>query len=207
MAMVPTPVTLTGTHVRLEPLGLRHADDLYVAGDDPRIWRYLPRPQPTSVAETRAWIEQALQIAAGGTQVPFAIVDVGSDRAVGTTRYLEIRGPDRGLEIGSTWLSTASQRTAINTEAKYLLLSHAFDTLGALRVQFKTDRRNEKSQKAIERLGAVREGILRKQMVMSDGHIRDSVYYSITDDEWPSVRARLEVWLRRDATAAPPRTR
>lgn len=125
-----------------------------------------------------------------------ATIDRAKDRAVGSTRYLEIRPADRGIEIGSTWLGAESQRTAINTEAKYLLLRHAFETLGALRVQLKTDRRNEKSQKAIERLGAVREGILRKQVVTWNGYVRDSVYFSITDDEWPSVRARLEGWLR-----------
>jgi RimJ/RimL family protein N-acetyltransferase len=197
MAMIPGPVTLTGTHVRLEPLEPRHATGLVVAAADPRIWLYLTGPQPDTLPAMQQWIDKALQVAAGGTQIPFAIIDRANDRAVGSTRYLEIRPADRGIEIGSTWLGADAQRTSINTEAKYLLLRHAFETLGALRVQLKTDRRNEKSQRAIERLGAVREGILRKHVVMWDGYVRDSVYYSITDDEWPSVRARLEGWLAR----------
>ena len=117
-------------------------------------------------------------------------------RVVGSTSYLNISRGDRGLEIGSTWLGRPWQRTGINTEAKYLLLRHAFEDLGAVRVQLKTDARNLQSQAAIERLGAVREGVLRKHMLVRDGHLRDSVMYSVTDDEWPAVKTRLEVLVR-----------
>ena len=141
-------------------------------------------------------IEQALEVAAGGTQLPFAIVHRGSGKGVGSTRYLDIRRSDRGLEIGWTWIGTDYQRTVINTECKYLLLRHAFEDLGAVRVQMKTDLRNVRSQRAIERLGAVREGVLRKHIVLWDGFIRDTVYYSVIHEEWPEVKRRLEGLLK-----------
>ncbi len=195
--MNPTPVVLYGEAVHLEPLDRRHAEDLLAAGGDPEIWRYLPIPQPGTTAELRAWIDDAWKQAARGEELPFALVDPTTDRAVGSTRFLEIRRDWRTLEIGWTWLSTAAQRTAINTEAKYLLLRHAFEDLGALRVQFKTDGRNLKSQEAILRIGAVKEGVLRKQRINHDGFVRDAVYFSIISDEWPGVKARLEGMLRR----------
>ncbi len=126
-----------------------------------------------------------------GTQIPFAIVHVASGAAIGSTRYLELRRAHRALEIGWTWIATAYQRTAVNTECKLLLLGHAFDTLGAVRVQFRTDLRNTRSQTALRRIGGRREGILRKSLILWDGFIRDSVYFSIVDDEWPAVKRRL----------------
>lgn len=126
----------------------------------------------------------------------FAIVRRSDDRAVGVTSYMDIRPTDRGLEIGGTWLTPEVWRTALNTECKYLLLCHAFETLGCLRVQLKTDLRNVRSQRAIERLGAVKEGILRKHMVIHDGYVRDTVMYSIVDTEWPDVKKRLEEFLK-----------
>ena len=189
--MNPGPVVLTGSAVRLEPLQQRHAADLLAAAADPAIWRYLPAYQPTSLADMEAWIAAALTGAGTGEQIPFAIVVPSSGRALGSTRFLEIRWDSRALEIGWTWLATTMQRSAVNTECKLLLLRHAFEELGALRVQFKTDLRNVRSQRAIERLGAVKEGVLRKQRINHDGYVRDAVYYSIVDDEWPEVRARL----------------
>jgi len=195
--MNPIPVVLYGDTVRLEPLDYTHVEDLLAAGADPEIWRYLPIPQLTDVNHLRAWIDEAWQLASTGEQMPFAILDAESDRALGSTRYLEIRRTWRTLEIGWTWLATSARRTRVNTECKYLLLRHAFEDLGALRVQFKTDGRNQESQRSIERLGAVKEGVLRKQRVNHDGFVRDAVYYSILDDEWPKVKARLEEMLAR----------
>jgi RimJ/RimL family protein N-acetyltransferase len=195
--MNPTPVVLYGEHVRLEPLDHRHAAALLQEAGSDDIWRYMPVPRPATTADMIDLIDKAWRAAAEGAEIPFAVIRGDVDRAVGSTRFLEIRRPDRTLEIGWTWLGLSSQRTVVNTEAKYLLLSHAFDDLGALRVQLKTDGRNERSQRAIERLGAVKEGVLRKQRLMWDGVHRDTVYYSILADEWPAVKERLEGFLGR----------
>ena len=156
----------------------------------------MPRPKLGSVSDARQMIEAAKVAAADGSQLPFAVVERATGRAIGSTRYLDIRRNDRGLEIGWTWLGAAYQRTPTNTESKYLLLRHAFDDLGTIRVQLKTDLRNERSQRAIERLGAIREGVLRKHVILWDGFIRDTAYYSILDNEWPGVRKRLEAFLQ-----------
>ncbi len=193
------PVTLEGAAVRLEPLSTHHAEPLFRAAQDGDIWRYMPQNLSSSVERMERWIEDALAAQSVGTDLPFTIVSSSSDGVVGSTRYLNISRRDRGLEIGWTWLGAEARRTAVNTECKYLLLRHAFDSLGAIRVQLKTDSRNERSQRAIERLGAVREGVLRKQMIMEDGYQRDTVMYSILDTEWPLVRERLEVLMRRGA--------
>ena len=190
----PERVVLDGRTVRIEPLEPRHAPELLLAAADPEIWLYLPVSQPAALPEMEGFIAAAL---GEPDQLPFAIISQESGRAIGSTRFLEIRPADRALEIGWTWYARAAQRTAANTECKYLLLDHAFGTLGAQRVQFKTDRRNVRSQRALERIGAVQEGILRKHRVLHDGYVRDSVYYSILDDEWPAVRLRLEELLRR----------
>jgi N-acetyltransferase len=197
MIMRVEPVTLTGNVVRLEPLAAEHAAGLYEAGKDASIWRYMPADPSASLASMAAWIEDALRSREAGTQLPFAIFEQASGALVGSTRYLNISPPDRGLEIGWTWLTLRVQRTAVNTECKYLLLRHAFEELDAIRVQIKTDGRNIVSQRAIERLGAVREGVLRKQMILPDGFQRDAVMYSIIDTEWPAVKARLEGFLAR----------
>ncbi len=195
--MNPTPVVLYGDTVGIVPLDPRHAEDLLAAGADPEIWRYMPIPQPNALADVRAWIDDALKHAGTGEQVPFALIDPRTDRAIGSTRFLEIRREWRSLEIGWTWMAASTQRTGVNTEAKYLLLRHAFHDLGAIRMQFKVDARNLKSQRAVERIGAVKEGVLRKQRINHDGFIRDAVYYSILDDEWPSVQQRLQALLAR----------
>lgn len=198
MTMVVRPVTLHGKVVRVEPLATTHAAALYAAAQDPAIWRYLPTDASVSETAMGEWIAQALAQREAGSQMPFAIVEEATNTPVGSTRYLSIMPHDRGLEIGWTWLTPRVQRTAVNTECKYLLLRHAFEELGAIRVQIKTDSRNTISQRAIERLGAVREGVLRKYQIVRDDYQRDTVMYSIIDDEWPAVKSKLEAFLARE---------
>lgn len=189
------PVTLSGKVVRLEPLSLAHVRDLCAVGLDDDIWRYMLYGTIRTEAELRRWVETMLAWQEKGTDLPFAVIHLASGKAIGATRYLEIRPGDRSLEIGGTWYGKAYQRTAVNTESKYLLLKHAFEDLGCIRVQFKTDLRNVRSQQAIERLGAVKEGILRNHRILPDGTIRHSVYYSIIAEEWLEVKQRLERFL------------
>jgi RimJ/RimL family protein N-acetyltransferase len=186
------PVTLSGRFVRLEPLAETHVPDLARVAGDESIWRYMLYGTIQSEDQMLAWVQDLLERQARGTDLPFAVIHTGSGKAIGATRYLDIRPADRGIEIGGTWYGADYQRTAVNTECKYLLLTHAFEQLGCLRVQFKTDLRNVRSQQAIERIGATREGVLRAHMVTPEGHIRDSVYYSIIAPEWPQVKALLE---------------
>jgi RimJ/RimL family protein N-acetyltransferase len=190
-------VTLSGQWVRLEPLHESHAADLYASGSDPKVWQFLFRDALASEDDAREWIAGAQKLAATGEQFPFAIVELRTGRAVGSTRYMDIVPADRRLEIGWTWLAREQWRTPVNTECKFLLLCHAFETLKCLRVQLKTDLRNVRSQQAIERLGAVKEGVLRKHMILSlkRNYQRSSVMYSITDDEWPQVKSRLAAKL------------
>jgi RimJ/RimL family protein N-acetyltransferase len=185
------PVTLIGDLVRLEPLSTDHADDLAASGGDEAIWQLLPYGRPTDPGHMAAFIRHAIARQQGGMDVPFAVIHKSTSVAVGCTRYMDIRPEHRGLEIGGTWYATEHQRTGVNTEAKLLLLRHAFEVLRCIRVQLKTDLRNERSQQAIERLGAVREGVLRNHIILADGYRRSTVMYSITDDEWPTVKARL----------------
>ena len=189
------PVTLTGSVVRLEPLSEQHVPDLTVAAHDERIWRYMLYAYPEDEEKMLAWVRDILTRQAAGADLAFAVIHLASGRAIGATRYLEIRPPHRSLEVGGTWYATKFQRTAVNSECKYLLLKHAFETLGCIRVQFKADARNLRSLRAIERLGAAREGVLRNHYILADGGFRDSVYYSILDREWPGVKARLEALL------------
>lgn len=186
------PVVLVGRYARLEPLSLSHAELLWPQADDPEIWRFMPYGEVNSLERLRAVIEDLLRRQDRGTDLPFAVFDLATKAAAGMTRYMTIDRPNRGLEIGGTWYGRQFRRTALNTECKYLLMRHAFEVLGCIRVQLKTDLRNERSQRAIERLGAVREGVLRKNMIMPDGYHRSSVMYSVIDDEWPAVKARLE---------------
>ena len=185
------PVTLTGAHVRLEPLSLLHHAGLCEVGLDPELWRFVPAAINTP-ADLHAYIEDALRLHAAGTALPFATIDVASGRPIGSTRFGNIDAANRRMEIGWTWVAPAWQRTAVNTEAKYLMLRHAFDTLSCLRVEFKTDSLNERSRSAILRIGATQEGIFRNHMVMPTGRIRDSVYFSVIESEWPAVMAGLE---------------
>jgi RimJ/RimL family protein N-acetyltransferase len=184
------PVILTGNHVELHPLSLAHAAELSsaIALDD--LWNLsvsnLPPP-----GGMEAYIAEALALQSEGKALPFAQIDKSTGRAVGSTRFGSYERAHRRVEIGWTWLGTPWQRTAFNTEAKYLLLEHAFDALGLNRVEFKTDFLNDRSRKAILRLGALEEGVMRRHMVMRDGRVRDSVYYSIIAEEWPVVKENL----------------
>ncbi len=182
------PVTLRGENVHLEPLSQVHAQGLYNRGRESGDWAYLPRPCFVDQADVRQWIEEALAI---DDQVCFAIVEQSKGRVVGSTRYMDIRPEHRSLEIGWSWLGRDWQRTAVNTQTKLLLLTHAFERLHCLRVAFKTDARNERSQTALARIGAVREGVLRNHMTAQNNVQRDSVYFSIIAPEWPTVKERL----------------
>lgn len=188
----PERVTLEGRVVRLEPIEERHRADLLAAAADPEIWRYMG----TVLSGAEGW-EAYLSHALRPEFVAWATVDRASGRAIGSTRFGDIEPDHDRVEIGWTWITPAFQRTALNTEAKLLQLTYAFETLGAGRVALKTDGRNERSQAAIARLGAVREGTLRRHMRLADGHVRDTVYYSILADEWPAVKLRLEERLGR----------
>lgn len=194
MSLQVRPIVLEGTAVRLEPLCLEHAQGLYNRGRNTADWVYMPRSCFIDLADTRQWIAEAL-VAPG--HLPFAVVETGKDKVVGSTRYLNIRPEHRSLEIGWTWLGQDWLRTVINTEAKLLLLSHAFERLGCVRVEFKTDARNERSQRALERIGATREGVMRKHMIVQGNYVRDSVYFSVIEDEWPQVKAHLQDLLVR----------
>src|SRR6478735_1852853 len=198
MSFDPRPVLLEGRHVRLEPMTRAHAAGFLAAAADPTIWTYLPRAPFAGQADVEGWIDEALAAQRAGTEVPYATVRRSDGQVVGSTRFIDIRRPHRGLEIGWTWLTPEAQRTAINTEAKYLMLKQAFEGWGALRVQLKTDANNAKSRAAILRLGATFEGVLRKQLLRAhDGYQRDTAMFSITDAEWPGVKARIEANLHR----------
>lgn len=191
-AKAPSPVTLTGRHVRLEPLTEAHLPDLFAAGgNDEEVWRWQGGPAPRTEEELGRTLGEVLQAADRGEYVPFAVVLLGTGRAIGWTTFLDVAVADERLEIGWTWYGRAYWRSAVNTEAKLLLLTHAFEELGMGRVQLKTDHLNHRSQAAIERLGARREGVLRRHRRRPDGTWRDSVYFSILADEWPGVKARL----------------
>ena len=187
-----TPITLTGSLVRLEPMTEAHIPGLAEAGREAGIWEYMLYGDLTRPENMAAWVREILSRQAAGTDLPFTVFHLPSGKAAGATRYMEMRPGHRGLEIGGTWYATEFQRTGVNTECKYLLLRTAFETLGCVRVQFKADARNERSIRAIERIGAVREGLLRNHIILPDGRLRDSVYFSILDKEWPGVKKKLE---------------
>jgi len=192
-----TPVTLTGKYVRLEPLSEAHVPDLAEIGAGQDFWRFMVYGDINNEADLRKWAIEILSRAQRGTDLPFAVIHLASGRLAGATRYMNMIPNDRGLEIGGTWYGTEFQRSAVNTECKYLLMTYAFETLHAIRVQLKTDLLNERSQRAIERLGAKKEGVLRNHMILPDGRIRDSVFYSILDTEWLDVKKNLEAMLSR----------
>jgi RimJ/RimL family protein N-acetyltransferase len=188
------PVVLEGKHVRLEPLLLAHHADLCQVGLDEDLLRwtesYIPTPDGL-----RAYIETALRLQAEGSALPFVVISKAVSRPIGSTRYGNIDTVHRRVEIGWTWYGRDFQRTAVNTESKYLLMRHAFETLGCLRVEFKTDVLNERSRKALLRIGAREEGVFRKHMLLPSGRIRDTAYYAIVDSGWPEVKERLEHML------------
>jgi RimJ/RimL family protein N-acetyltransferase len=192
--MIVAPVTLEGRHVRLEPLAKAHLEGLAEVGLDKELWHWIPTAVRTR-EEMAGYIETALNEQERGVSLPFAIVEKATGRVIGSTRYGNIDRTHHRVEIGWTWVAREWQRTAMNTEAKYLLLRHAFESLGCMRVELKTDSLNEKSRAAILRLGAKEEGIFRNHMTTESGRIRHSAYYSIIDSEWPAVKGRLEAKL------------
>ena len=189
-----TAVVLAGTYVTLEPIEERHAPDLFAAMQDEEVCRYLTWPPPTRLEETLTLIREAREAMARNQSIVFAQVWNETGRAIGSTRLLDVRPADRQVEIGATFLARSHWRTPANTESKLLFLTHCFERLGCVRIALKTDARNVRSQDAIARLGAVCEGVLRRHMHVR-GYQRDTVYYSILDDEWPAVKARLEARL------------
>lgn len=195
-ATTPLPVTLAGRHVRVEPLSPDHLDDLFAAGGgDDEVWRWQGGPTPHTTEELDEKLTALLAAARQGAYVPFAVIHRASGRAVGWTTYMDIDAANERLEIGSTWYGRAHWRSAVNTGTKLLLIGHAFEELGMGRVQLKTDHLNVRSQTAIARLGARREGVLRRHRRRPDGTWRDTVYFSLLADEWPEARARLEARL------------
>ncbi len=181
--------------MRLEPLSESHVPGLATIGLDDDIWELMPYGPMRTEDDIRRWVRGVLAHAAEGTDLPFAVIHLGSGRVAGATRYMEIRPQHRGLEIGGTWYGAEFRRTAVNTECKYLLLRHAFEVFHCIRVQLKTDSRNVRSQRAIERIGGRLEGTLRNHMLLPDGTVRHSVYFSILDSEWPAVKLKLERML------------
>ena len=188
------PVTLEGAHVRLEPMTADHLDQLCEVGFHPAIWRW-GISQIQTREDMKKYIDTALKSQDEGTALPFVTLEKSSGRVIGSTRYANIDQENRRLEIGWTWITPKWQRTAINTEAKYLMLRHAFEDLGCIRVEFKTDSLNDQSRTALERIGAQEEGILRNHMIAYGGRLRHSVFFSIIDTEWPAVKANLEAKL------------
>jgi RimJ/RimL family protein N-acetyltransferase len=189
------PVTLSGNRVVLEPLHDRHARGLLSAAAHDEIWAFLDEPTPNTLEQIRGLIDDAQREQGQGMRLAFAVIDRASDAAVGSTSYIDIRPKDRGLEIGWTWTTPSVWRTGINAESKYLLLRHAFEEQAAIRVAIKTDLRNIPSQRAIEALGASREGVWRNHRILSTGRYRDTVYYSVIESEWPAVKSRIEARL------------
>ena len=190
------PVVLEGEHVLLEPLSLDHLDDLARVAFDEEIWRWTSE-RAMSPGELRAYVERALSAARTGSVLPFATFSRTAGRAIGSTRFATFEPANRRLEIGWTWIGREWQRTVVNTEAKFLMLAHAFEKLGCVRVELRTDTLNERSRAAILRIGGREEGVLRKHAITSTGRVRDDVYYSILDDEWPAVKDRLRALLTR----------
>jgi len=182
---------LEGRLVVLEPLESRHEEGLWQAAAEPDIWRWMPLNASRSREDFHAWAEDALALARSGLQAPFAILAASSGHEIGSSRYLTLRPEHRGLEIGFTWMARATWGTGANVEAKLLLLEHAFERLGCMRVEFKTDALNERSRGALAALPASFEGVFRKHMLVRGGELRDSAYYSVVDDDWPDVKAAL----------------
>ena len=191
------PVVLKGRYVRLVPMTVEHIPELAEIGVGQDFWDFMVYGRMDTEADMRGWVKEILTRAEKGTDLPFVAIHLETGRVAGATRYLNIMPNDKGLEVGGTWYGLDFQRTAVNTECKYLLLTHAFETLGCIRVQIKTDSLNLRSQKAIERIGAVKEGVLRNHMILPNGRIRHSVFYSILDSEWAGVKVRLEDLLGR----------
>ncbi len=194
--MIVEPVTLGGEHVQLEPMLEAHHTALAEVGLDENLWKWIPVPVRTP-EEMKAYVDAALAEQARGVSLPFTIVERATGNVIGSTRYANIERVHRRVEIGWTWVARPWQRTAVNTECKYMLLKHAFETLGCIRVELKTDSLNERSRAAILRIGAKEEGVFRNHMITASGRIRHTVYFGVTDGEWPGVKRRLEEKLQR----------
>jgi len=194
------PVTLEGRVVRLEPLSLDHLDDLAEVAFEGNLWRWTVM-QPTNREDLRTWIEAAVATREAGTEMAFATVDRSTGKAIGSSRFMSIVPEHRRLEIGWTWVAQAWHRRGANREAKYLQLRHAFEDLGANRVEFKTDSLNERANPALLGIGATFEGTFRNHMVMPGNRLRHSNYYSVVVEDWPAVKARLEAGLAEDVPA------
>jgi RimJ/RimL family protein N-acetyltransferase len=192
--MMIEPVTLQGHTVRLEPLKMEHFDALWSVGQDPELWAWTPY-QINTGEKMRTYLRAALDGQELGVALPFVTIEQATDQVVGSTRFGNIDAPNHRVEIGWTWIGRQWQRTPVNTEAKFLMLQHAFEVWHCIRVEFKTDALNTRSRAAIARLGAKEEGTLRHHMITESGRLRDSVYFSIIDDEWPEVKARLQELL------------
>lgn len=190
------PVTLAGRHVRLVPLSPAHVPALWEVAADEDLWRWT-MASVRSEEDLRRYVDAALAAQGAGSALPFATTEAGTGRMIGSTRFGAADPTHRRVEIGWTWVGRDWQRTPVNTEAKYLMLGHAFETLGCVRVELKTDVLNQRSRSAMLRIGAREEGVLRKHQITERGRVRDTVYYSIVDDEWPAVKARLEEMLAR----------
>ena len=191
------PFTLEGRIVRLEPLSEAHVSGLAEVGLEPEIWRHMLYGNIDTEAKLLAFVQDLLGKQAQGTDLPFAVIFRETGQPVGCTRYMNIDVRNRSVEVGGTWYGAAYRQTGVNTECKYLLLRHAFEIWECMRVQLKTDLNNVRSQAAIERIGAVKEGVLRNHMVRPDGTIRHSVIYSVIDSEWPQVKMHLEGLMER----------
>jgi RimJ/RimL family protein N-acetyltransferase len=189
------PVTLMGKFVRLEPLSETHIPDLVRVGLEPEIWRFMRYGKVETEGQISSWVRELLDLQAQGTDLPFAVIHLASGNAIGCTRYLNIDPLNRSLEIGGTWYGLDYQGTMVNTECKYLLLQYAFEELACIRVWFKADTRNLRSIHALERISAIKEGVLRNHMILPDGYIRDSAVFSLLPNEWPRVKQNLEAQL------------
>ena len=202
MKWPPAAEPLQGSIVRLEPLRPEHRDGLAEAAADPEIWAWMDRRIPGEEGAFDRWFDTRLAVSEHGDEWCFATISVATGSPVGSSSYLHVRPEHDGLEIGWTWLNPAAWRTGANAEAKLLMLAAAFDGLGCMRVEFKTDARNERSRAALEALPASFEGIFRKHMLIPVVGVRDSAYYAITDEEWPRVRERLSARIERAREAA-----
>ncbi len=194
------PITLTGQYAQLEPLTQQHLAEILLAAADGELWQLFFTSVPTP-EKTADWLSLALQMQDLGLALPFIVRDRRNGKIVGSTRFCNIDSKNQRLEIGYTWYSQSVQRSGINTECKLMLLNHAFENLGCIAVEFRTDWFNKRSQAAIERLGAKRDGVLRNHMLQADGRIRDTVVYSIIQTEWPGVKANLRYLLQRRGSA------
>ncbi len=195
-ALFPSPADIRGNRVLLSPMNLSHVDSLWAVGNNSSVWEMSPWPI-LDRSDMSAYVAKAMLESENRTSAPFVTTELSTDRIIGSTRFMNIDAKNRRLEIGCTWIGPEWQRTGLNREAKYLMLSYAFDSLGYDRVEFKTDMSNVQSRTAIEKLGAQQEGILRRHVVTRSGRVRDTVYFSILRDEWPEISSRLAERLSR----------